>query len=126
MERVRSWATMLALLAAPVFAQSTNPAPITVKIHLTHNRILIPGKINEKPLTFLLDSACTIPTLHPGIVDQLKLEPAGSVSIRFCTYNHRGGFQRSPLMISPDDVEGLRSALAATPRLKAILKRLVE
>jgi hypothetical protein len=72
---------MLALLGTTNFAQQTNPAPITVKVRLTHNRILIPGKINERPLTFLLDSACTIPTLHPDIVDQLKLQPAGSVSI---------------------------------------------
>jgi hypothetical protein len=72
---------MLALLGTTNFAQQTNPAPITVKVRLTHNRILVPGKINERSLTFLLDSACTIPTLHPDIVDQLKLQPAGSVSI---------------------------------------------
>lgn len=53
-------------------------------------------------------------------------DAAGSFSIRFCTYNHRGGFQRSPLMIGADDIEGLRASLAQTPRLKAILKRLVE
>ena len=53
-------------------------------------------------------------------------EAAGSFSIRFCTYNHRGGFQRSPLMVSEQDIEGLRKALKESPRLHAILKHLVE
>lgn len=53
-------------------------------------------------------------------------ETAGQVSVRFCTYNHRGGFQRSPLIISDADIEGLREALKQTPRLRALLKRLVE
>ena len=53
-------------------------------------------------------------------------EAAGSYSIRFCTYRHRGGFQRSPLMVSEADLVGLRKALKETPRLHAILKRLVD
>ena len=52
-------------------------------------------------------------------------EAAGSFSVRFCTYNHRGGVQRSPLMVSEADLEGLRKALEATPRLREILRRLV-
>lgn len=81
MQWVRSWAVALGMAAAPCFAQPTNPAPITVKVRLTHNRIVIPSRINETPLTFLLDSACTIPTLHPEVVDELRLQPSGSVSI---------------------------------------------
>jgi len=53
-------------------------------------------------------------------------EAAGSFSIRFCTYNHRGMFQRSPLMVSEEDLDGLRKALRETPRLRAVLKQLVE
>jgi hypothetical protein len=52
-------------------------------------------------------------------------EAAGSYSIRFCTYNHRGGFQRSPLMVSQEDLEGLRKALKETPKLREILRQLV-
>jgi hypothetical protein len=33
-------------------------------------------------------------------------------------------FQRSPLMLGEDDIDGLREALAATPRLHNLLKRL--
>jgi hypothetical protein len=81
MERFRILAAIMAFFSTPTFAQITNPAPITVKVKLTHNRIVIPGKINGAPLTFLLDSACTIPTLHPDVVDELKLEPSGGVKI---------------------------------------------
>src|SRR4051794_10861375 len=81
MERVRLFVTLLTFLLTPAFGQQTNPAPITVKIRLTHNRIVIPAKINNIPLNFLLDSACTIPTLHPEVIDDLKLQPSGSVSI---------------------------------------------
>jgi hypothetical protein len=51
---------------------------------------------------------------------------AGGFSIRFCTYNHRGGFQRSPLMVSEADIEGLRKAIETTPRLREILRRLID
>jgi len=53
-------------------------------------------------------------------------EGAGGLSLRFCTYNHEGRFQRSPLMVSEADLEGLRQALRDAPRLRSILQRLVE
>lgn len=53
-------------------------------------------------------------------------EAAGNFSIRFCTYNLEGRFQRSPLMISEEDLEGLRQALRSTPRLRELLRRLVD
>ena len=75
------FAVTVAFLLTPTFAQTTNPAPITVKVRVTHNRVVIPAKINDTPLSFLLDSACTIPTLHPDVIDELKLQPSGRVSI---------------------------------------------
>jgi hypothetical protein len=53
-------------------------------------------------------------------------EAAGSWSIRFCSFNHRGAFQRSPLMLSEENIEGMREALTKTPRLREILRRMVE
>jgi len=53
-------------------------------------------------------------------------EAAGSYSIRFATYTHRGAFSRSPLMVGEQDLDGLREALKRAPKLHAILKRLVE
>ncbi len=53
-------------------------------------------------------------------------EAAATWSIRFCAYNLDGRFQRSPLLIDEDGLDGLRAALAQTPRLRALLKRLVD
>ena len=53
-------------------------------------------------------------------------EAAGSWSIRFCYYDHQGRFQRSPMMLDADTLEGLRQALARTPKLRALLRRLAE
>lgn len=50
----------------------------------------------------------------------------GQVSVRFCQYGHNGRFRRSPLMMSPDDIEKMREALKATPELRRLLARLVE
>ena len=53
-------------------------------------------------------------------------EAAGSYSIRFCSYSHRGQFQRSPLMLGEAEIEGLRKALRETPGLRDILHKLVD
>ncbi|HEY7269020.1 MAG TPA: hypothetical protein VH951_04260 [Dehalococcoidia bacterium] len=53
-------------------------------------------------------------------------EAAGGWSIRFCSYSPRGGFQRSPLMVGAEDIDGLRAALQSTPELRSLLKRLIE
>ena len=53
-------------------------------------------------------------------------EHAGSFGVRFCYYSHDGRFQRSPMMIDGEEtLEGLRAALKSTPKLRALLKRLV-
>ncbi len=43
-----------------------------------------------------------------------------------CFYNPRGHFQRSPLVIGDDELRGLRAALKHSPKLRRLLKRLVE
>jgi hypothetical protein len=53
-------------------------------------------------------------------------EAAGGFSIRFCSYNHRGQFQRSPLMLGEAEIEGLRKALQETPQLRDILSQLID
>jgi hypothetical protein len=48
-------------------------------------------------------------------------EAAGSYAIRFCHYDHRGGFQRSPLIIDARELTNLKKALRATPKLRKLL-----
>jgi hypothetical protein len=50
----------------------------------------------------------------------------GSFGIRFCYYSLEGRFQRSPMMLDGEDaLDGLREALKSTPRLRALLRKLV-
>jgi hypothetical protein len=64
------------------------------------------------------------PTIQ--LLDFSEGEAAGTVSLRFCSYNHRGMFQRDPLIVSEADIEPMREAIAKNPRLHALLKRLVD
>ncbi len=61
---------------------------------------------------------------HEPSIQLLEFEDK-SFSMRMCWYDHRGRFQRSPLIVSDAEVEGLRASLENTPRLKAFLGRLV-
>lgn len=57
---------------------------------------------------------------------QLLAYDGGSYGIRFCYYSHDGRFQRSPMMIdSMENLQGLRAALKQTPKLRAMLKKMV-
>lgn len=53
-------------------------------------------------------------------------EAAGTVLLRFCSYNHRGGFMRDPLLISETDIAALREEIRKTPRIQTLLRRLTE
>lgn len=64
------------------------------------------------------------PTIQ--LLDFTEGDAAGSVLLRFCSYNHRGAFMRDPLLLSETDIEALREALKETPRIQTLLKRLVE
>lgn len=63
------------------------------------------------------------PTIQ--LLEYTEGETAGGVSIRFCYFSHDGRFQRSPLVIGEEDLDGLREALNETPRLRGLLERLV-
>lgn len=61
---------------------------------------------------------------HRPTIQLLKFtagEAAGTYDIRFCHYDLRGRFQRSPLIVSAADMPRLRKALKAAPRLKKFL-----
>lgn len=63
---------------------------------------------------------------HRPTIQLLKFtagDAAGTYNIRFCHYDLRGRFQRSPLIITADDLPRLRKALATAPRLKKLLSK---
>ena len=76
----------------------------------------------------IVEEATCVGEYHEPAIQLLQYTEgpaAGSFSIRFCHYNHRGAFQRSPLMVGQDELDGLRQALQETPHLREILKQLV-
>ena len=52
-------------------------------------------------------------------------DAAGTYTLRFCHFNHRGQFQRSPMMIGDAELDRLRDAIAETPEIRRLLQRLV-
>jgi hypothetical protein len=49
---------------------------------------------------------------------------AGRRAIRFCHYDTRGRFQRSPLIVDEEDIETLGKALTKSSKLRAMLAAL--
>ena len=49
---------------------------------------------------------------------------AGSRAVRFCHYDARGRFRRSPLIVDAKDFEALAAASSKAPKLRAILTKL--
>ena len=72
----------------------------------------------------IIEEASAVGEHHEPAIQLLRYED-GSLSIRFSHYDHHGRFQRSPLMISSGTIVGLRRSLAATPRLRALLAKLI-
>jgi len=72
----------------------------------------------------IIEEATAVGEHHEPAIQLLRYED-GSLSIRFSHYDHRGRFQRSPLMVSSDTIAGLSRSLAETPRLRGLLGKLV-
>ena len=65
---------------------------------------------------------------HRSSIQLLKFTEGpgvGQREIRFCYYDPRGRFQRSPLVVDEEIIAALAKALKTTPRLRAMLKKLV-
>jgi len=65
-----------------------------------------------------------LPTIQ--LLHFLEGEAKGTYEIRFCHYDHRGRFQRSPLIVDAKDLPELRKALLQAPKLRRLLGRLLK
>jgi hypothetical protein len=63
------------------------------------------------------------PTLQ--LLKYLEGDAAGDYAIRFCHYDPRGRFQRSPLILDIEMLEELGKALRKSPKLRKFLVRLI-
>jgi hypothetical protein len=77
----------------------------------------------------IVEEEATITTqYHRPCIQLLKFtdgEAKGQYEVRFCFYDHRGGFQRSPMILDEGEFDAMRKALAGTPKLKKIISKLV-
>lgn len=60
------------------------------------------------------------PTIQ--LLKYLEGEAAGSYAIRFCHYDHRGRFQRSPLIVDVEHFRQLGEAISNSPKLREFLE----
>lgn len=72
----------------------------------------------------VVEEASYVGRYHQPAIQLLEY-PDGSLSVRFCFFNHSGQFQRSPLVLAEEDLPALREALQDCPRLQTLLKALV-
>ena len=72
----------------------------------------------------IIEEATAVGEYHEPAIQLLRYED-GSLSVRFSHYDHRGRFQRSPLMLSSGTIAALRRSLAETPRLRSLLTKLI-
>ena len=73
----------------------------------------------------IVEEASCVGQYHEPAIQLLEYDD-GAESIRFCHYDLKGRFQRSPLMISEEAFADLRDSLARAPRLRELLRRLLE
>jgi len=76
---------------------------------------------------FVAEEAQFATPYHRPTIQLLKFtdgEAAGRYTLRFCHYDHRGRFQRSPLIIDAADLRTLKKALRQTPKLRKLLAKL--
>ena len=72
----------------------------------------------------IVEEATTEGPFHNPAIQLMEFED-GSLAMRFCYYSHDGRFQRSPLIVGDDTIDGLRRSIAENPRLKQLLQELV-
>jgi len=65
-----------------------------------------------------------VPTIQ--LLHFLEGQAKGTHEIRFCHYDQRGRFQRSPLILDEKDLPELRRALLRAPRLRRLLGKLLK
>ena len=105
---------------------STGKARVTTRSPKRGRQVPRPFAFHWGGGSIIEEASFTGEYAEPSIQLLEYLGHAGSYGVRFCYYSLDGRFQRSPMMIDgTDTLEGLRVALKSTPKLRALLKRLV-
>ena len=77
----------------------------------------------------IIEEAAIEGGLHAPSMQLMRYEQGekkGQLAIRFAAYDPDGDLERRPLIINERELRPLKRELERTPRLKALLKKLVE
>lgn len=72
----------------------------------------------------IAEEASVITPFHEPTIQLLAFDD-GTKSLRFCVY-HRSSFGRMPLIVSEEHLEALGKEVRRNPRLRKLLKKLVD
>jgi hypothetical protein len=72
----------------------------------------------------IAEEASTITPFHEPTIQLLRFED-GAESLRFCVY-HKSSFGRMPLIVSEEHLASLRDSVRKNPRIRTLLRKLVE
>lgn len=101
------------------------------EVDLEHLRAARQPRQLPRPFSFhwgsgnVVEEAWMVGEWHEPAIQLLEYDD-GSLAVRFAAYSHHGAFQRSPLMVGPDELAGLKASIQECPRLRALLKELVD
>ncbi len=101
-------------------APAKSPHPRRIRSSVPSRCIGASGVIEEE--------AIAVDQYHRTSIQLLKFTEGpitGQREVRFCYYDPRGRFQRSPLVVDEEIIAALAKALKTTPRLHGMLKKLV-
>ena len=76
----------------------------------------------------IIEEAAIEGGLHAPSLQLLRYELGdrkGQTAVRFAAYDSEGHLEQRPLIINEREVDGLRQEIARSPRLRALLRRLV-
>ena len=109
---------------------SSKPKPSTKKSRATPKASA--PSVSGKPFTLkwgngvIEEEAQFVTRFHRATIQLMKFstgDAAGTYEIRFCWYDLKGRFQRSPLILAEHYLADMRKALDATPKLKRMMKK---
>ena len=92
---------------------------ITGQIVLTHIRRTVSDSLEEE---VQIATPYHLPTVQ--LLEFADGPAAGRRAIRFCHYDTRGRFQRSPLIVDEEDIDRLAKALTKSSKLRTMLAAL--
>ncbi len=95
----------------------------------------MPGRRIPRPFNLVWGSGRVIEEaaieggLHAPALQLLHYEEGekkGQLAIRFAAYDPDGELERRPLIVNEREIAAMRRELEGTPRIRALLKRLIE